>query len=264
MALQVDDKFIAGRAWILVADPFTPAPDYKTLNPNQITGGFESIGEISADNIFNLAKEGGDKTTKRTHANAAARVVVAPTTYTLNMNSLSINAKTFDLAFNGALDSTKDKYTIKSGASLTNKAVFVLMQDGVNRQALYFSNASIGLGDVQSFGLGDFTEIPLTASILEDELTGDIFDWYAPGFGSGVAVRDAEALTTVAGGEVADVEVIDGGTGYTSAPAVAFVGGGATTAATGTAAVANGRVVSVTVTDPGAGYTADPEVTFTR
>ncbi|HRO18611.1 MAG TPA: hypothetical protein PLU07_10495 [Ferruginibacter sp.] len=52
------------------------------------------------------------------------------------------------------------------------------------------------------------------------------------------------------------------GTGYTSAPTVAFSGGGGSNAA-GTAVVVKGRVVSVTITNGGSGYTTAPTVAFT-
>jgi len=55
------------------------------------------------------------------------------------------------------------------------------------------------------------------------------------------------------------------GSGYASAPTVAFSGGGGTgaagTAVLGTGADA-GKVVSVTITDPGSGYTSAPTVAF--
>ncbi|WP_256672229.1 phage tail tube protein [Pseudomonas sp. ANT_J12] len=53
-----------------------------------------------------------------------------------------------------------------------------------------------------------------------------------------------------------------GGTGYTTAPTVAFTGGGGTGAA-GTATVSGGAVTGVTITNPGTGYTSPPTVAFT-
>lgn len=54
----------------------------------------------------------------------------------------------------------------------------------------------------------------------------------------------------------------NGGTGYTSAPAVSFTGGGGT-GATATATVVGGVVTKVTVTNPGSGYTTAPTVVLT-
>jgi phage tail sheath protein FI len=64
---------------------------------------------------------------------------------------------------------------------------------------------------------------------------------------------------------VASVTVTSQGTGYTSAPTVAFSGGGGTgaagTAVLGTGADA-GKVVSITITNAGSGYTSAPTVAF--
>ncbi len=65
-------------------------------------------------------------------------------------------------------------------------------------------------------------------------------------------------------GTVAEVTISNGGSGYTSAPAVTFPEapqGGIT--ATGTATVKDGAVTGVTITNGGSGYTSPPAVTFT-
>jgi phage tail sheath protein FI len=61
------------------------------------------------------------------------------------------------------------------------------------------------------------------------------------------------------------INVTNAGSGYTSAPAVAFSGGGGTGAA-GTAVLGTGpnagKVVGVTITNPGNGYTSAPTIAF--
>lgn len=66
---------------------------------------------------------------------------------------------------------------------------------------------------------------------------------------------------TVSNG-IAGVRVTAGGTGYTSAPTLAFSGGGGT-GATATAGFASGAVNSITTTAAGSGYTSAPTVTVT-
>jgi len=62
---------------------------------------------------------------------------------------------------------------------------------------------------------------------------------------------------------VQSVNVVSGGTGYTSAPTVTFTGGGPNAqGATAVATISNGAVTGVTITNPGSGYTADPTVAF--
>lgn len=61
---------------------------------------------------------------------------------------------------------------------------------------------------------------------------------------------------------VRHVKIVDGGTGYSSAPSVAFSGGGGS-GATGTAIISSGIVTGVTITNTGTGYTSSPTITFT-
>lgn len=63
-------------------------------------------------------------------------------------------------------------------------------------------------------------------------------------------------------GSVFNVAVTNGGSGYTTAPTIAFTGGGGSGAA-GTAVIKDGKVTGVIITDPGAGYTSAPAVEFT-
>jgi hypothetical protein len=80
----------------------------------------------------------------------------------------------------------------------------------------------------------------------------------------GDATNARNAVATQTSG-VVFISVTAGGTGYTTAPTIAFsapqTAGGITT--TGTATVASGVVTGITITNPGTGYTTAPTVTFT-
>ena len=64
-------------------------------------------------------------------------------------------------------------------------------------------------------------------------------------------------------GTVEGINLVSGGSGYTSAPIVKFSGGGATTQATATATILDGAVTGFTGLTPGAGYVTTPTVTIT-
>jgi hypothetical protein len=70
------------------------------------------------------------------------------------------------------------------------------------------------------------------------------------------------ASTTSSGKRISAIQLVDGGRGYSSAPAVTLTGGSATRAAAAQAAISNGRVVGVRVSEPGSGYQAVPAVSF--
>lgn len=74
---------------------------------------------------------------------------------------------------------------------------------------------------------------------------------------TGYGGRMSSSLTTGIGA----VAITNQGSGYPSAPAVTFVGGGGSGAAA-TAYISNGKIIRIEVTNPGAGYTTVPAVEF--
>lgn len=82
---------------------------------------------------------------------------------------------------------------------------------------------------------------------------------YTTGQTVGLFLVDA-AETTSGGDNVADVSIVNAGSGYVEAPGVSF-SGGAGTGAAATASIYNGVVTGIQVTNTGYGYTSDPAVT---
>jgi len=65
------------------------------------------------------------------------------------------------------------------------------------------------------------------------------------------------------GKSVQVLTIIEGGTGYTSAPTISITGGGnPIKSATATCTISGGEVNTVTITEPGNGYTSNPIVTL--
>lgn len=71
----------------------------------------------------------------------------------------------------------------------------------------------------------------------------------------------APGFTSQTKAGVKTIAVTNGGSGYTTAPAVAF-SGGAGSGATATATVSGGAVTAVTITASGEGYTSAPTISF--
>ena len=97
------------------------------------------------------------------------------------------------------------------------------------------------------------------ASLSGERTVTAIIDEYTYEFNAASAANVTGAVAT--GGQVREVQVDSGGSGYTSAPTVQFTGGGGTGAAA-TAAILDGRVVRIDVTNVGSGYTSAPTVTL--
>ena len=75
-------------------------------------------------------------------------------------------------------------------------------------------------------------------------------------------VRQRGAGKLINGTNIYTLDVITGGSGYTTVPTVTVSGGGAATQATATASILNGRVNAITVITPGSFYTGTPTITI--
>jgi hypothetical protein len=71
----------------------------------------------------------------------------------------------------------------------------------------------------------------------------------------------AKAAAQIVNGFIVGLNVIDGGEGYATAPAVIITGGGGSGAAA-TAQISKGIVTGFTIVNPGAGYTGTPTITI--
>jgi hypothetical protein len=78
-----------------------------------------------------------------------------------------------------------------------------------------------------------------------------------------ITVDGGEVTAVTLIGAVREVDLVTGGSGYTTPPAVTFSGGGGS-GAVGTAKIntETGTVLYVTITNPGDNYTSDPDVHF--
>lgn len=146
-------------------------------------------------------------------------------------------------------------------------------EDGTGYRAVSLINEQLGEFQVSATIVGVRVEEGATTTETIANLRGDV------NTRTGMfALLDAPALlgvtpriicvpgyTSQPTNGVASVAVTAGGSGYTSAPTVAFSGGGGS-GAEGTAVLGSGadagKVVSVTITNPGSGYTSAPTVAF--
>lgn len=102
---------------------------------------------------------------------------------------------------------------------------------------------------------GDNTSEKLFAT---SELAGTLsFDKFSPDL---IAAMYGKVPYT--GGQIPQVNIGAAGSGYTTAPAVGFTGGGGTGAAA-TATITSGAVTAITMTNNGSGYTTAPTVALT-
>jgi FG-GAP-like repeat len=102
-----------------------------------------------------------------------------------------------------------------------------------------------------------------TLTLNADGTYGSESGWSGSGGGTSlyeiVPGNGAVASATVASGQVTNIQVTAGGTGYVAFPLVTLTGGGGT-GATASVTVANGSVTAISVTSSGTGYTSAPAV----
>jgi hypothetical protein len=177
-----------------------------------------------------------------------------------------------DVAINGV---TGLAFSQMSGTAVLDVAVFNSSSGYASAPAVTFSGAG-GTGAEAIAYVSAGTLRPMTF------FKGRANDMYGvDGLGRGIrwdgastavqaiGVRKPNVPPTVSAGTggtsgiIRSVQLVSGGAGYASAPAVSFEGGTPSRAAVGKAIISNGRVVGVTVSDPGEGYQATPTVTFT-
>ncbi len=165
-----------------------------------------------------------------------------------------------------ANNNTPNDYWIWDGTLLYGAGSLSPIVDLTSSGSAYTSQPTI-----TAFG-GSGTGATFTASIVDGSITnvqitnpgtgylaGEIVQLQ---FSGGGAQTGAILEAVLSAGVVDYINVIAGGSGYTSTPTVAITGGGGT-GATATATVAGGQVTGVTVTAGGSGYTSTPAVGFT-
>jgi hypothetical protein len=131
---------------------------------------------------------------------------------------------------------------------------------GVSQRAYsYQSRFLVGQGNLHyPDSTAPFPAVSYAPSLIIPDDGTDIIDISGTGTVSEILTQSQSDFKN----KVRAVYIIAGGSGYTSAPAVSFSGGGGSGAA-GTAYVVNGAVRAVVITNPGAGYTSAPSMTLT-
>ncbi len=77
-----------------------------------------------------------------------------------------------------------------------------------------------------------------------------------------ISTPSAVASATMSGGVVTSIELLNGGSGYTTAPVITFSASGNTSQATATSTISGGVVTTVNLVSGGTGYTVKPSVIF--
>ncbi|MEI7852465.1 MAG: VCBS repeat-containing protein [Planctomycetota bacterium] len=267
-----------------------PGSGYDSLIPN-ITITNPGSGYTSLPTITLTDPEGDISVQTVTGPNRTFTINDAKTfsaTSTIQVKNLVLEAlndpNTFSVGeyvFNGNIGLTNNPTAINAMAGLYNIQFLGsanILGGGVGADS--FSNTGqilLGNNSTDTFDFttgvifGQNTTIAGIASVdgnttIRGNLTpGQVFGTGLPS-ASAILVSGAQAIATVAGGNLTALVGVVTGSGYTSAPIVTITGGGGL-GATATAVLGSGttagQVVRYIITNSGVGYTSAPTVTIT-
>lgn len=221
------------------------------------TGAWTHMGHTSVQDILSAASEGGDTTTLRSLQNATLRTTTAARTEAFVMHLLQFDAPSLKLYYgsNATVDGSNN-VTVPSNPVPTEVAWLVVFYDGQTTAGIYAPKVSIIRSDDLSVSdTENLVQLSVKVTPLQNGANDYAFRWLTPK----VILSTATATATRTANAVSAVNVVSGGSGYTTVPAVTFSGGGGT-GATAVAVVTGGVVTSINVSAGGSGYTTDPTV----
>jgi autotransporter-associated beta strand protein len=236
---------------VLIASAVLSVPAGGTNTIGSITGGGAIGGNINIGNATLVI--GNDNTTPAAYAGSIQGGATAVLSKTGSGTQILSGASTFAgyfqisggairTASGGALGSSLDSISVGGGTTLqvgANTGGIVSSVTVNNGGSNYSSAPAVTFTGT---GTGAAATAVISGSLTAISLTGSV---------------TAVALTQ----NVTSVVLTTAGAGYTSAPTIAFAGGGGSGAAA-TAVVSGGVVIAVNITNPGSGYTSAPILTF--
>lgn len=234
MGANKSATIVPGHGTVFVADANTAMPA-GGLDDFTLTGaapaGWTNVGHTSKANTAAFSKSGGDPTVLDTWLADGVDTIYASTQWTLGVHALQFDEDNLNLAFGGFID-TDGGYVVPSSNPGLEKAIFLLATDGTGKLGFYIPNTSTAIGDAPSIDTANFTELPLSASILaadEDVLpangdgTPGIMKIYKTGLVEATPVVSAATPTAVAATGLVQI-VGTGFLGVTGAAGVKFGG----------------------------------------
>jgi hypothetical protein len=241
------------------------ASDGTLLNTYNFAAGVSSVKALAVDahnNVWGTTASPSSKsllelaynsTTTTWAVNTANQYVLAAAPYMVAVDS-NQNIWTTGFTATAGIGTTLGilPNTGTAAAPVYSAIVNPSISPYINPEGIAFDASGHAWVDILGGGntSSGFLEVTSTGTPISGATTGT----FATGTG-------ATLTATISGGAVTHVTVNNGGSGYTSAPAVTFTYGGYTTTATATATVSGGVITAVNVTNGGAGYTYAPTVT---
>lgn len=159
---------IAGFGYVFEAPVDTEPLDLAKFEfGNESTyGTWNWIGDTSSENMIEFSSEGGESESKRTWARLDVRTLTSPESVSATINSVNLHNETFKLAFPNS-HTNGNRTDVGSTGGASSRALLIVTQDPDTGSyaAIWFPHTSIK-GSFPSLSLEEFTEIPLSVSVL--------------------------------------------------------------------------------------------------
>lgn len=146
----------------LPADPLTA---FKL--DGTVPEGWETFGHTSKANVVSFATEGGETTPMDTWLADNVRTIQgSPRRVTLNIAALELSVNTLDMAFNGELDETNNRYVIPNNSKPMERQLFVITRDNEGALGFEIPRAEVSANGMFTLNPTEFVEIPISAALL--------------------------------------------------------------------------------------------------
>ena len=169
MAADATKLVIPGHGTVFQSAPNATLP-LNPLDEFSLTGnapaGWTSLGHTSKQNSISFTKEGGEPTTLDTFLADGVDVIYSATAWALSVAALQFDQNTLDLAFNGDWDPVTHGYIVPTSPVPVGAGLFVFCQGRISKLGFWIPNTTTTLGEAPTLDPENFTELPLSSTIL--------------------------------------------------------------------------------------------------
>lgn len=188
MAFDATQVLIPGKGTIFFGNPNIAPPVKASLDvaTTSTYTGWTLFGHTSRDNPPQLAKNGGDSSTRGSWWDDSLVDTTAATSWTLTLASLQVDATTLGIAFPAGRIADGAFY-VPSATGKVEKSIYIYAVDGTKTMGLYLPRVSLGIGDAPTISVDNFFEVNIQGAILSATANvsgkvqiGDIWGIYPP------------------------------------------------------------------------------------
>lgn len=191
MALDDDGVVLPGRGYLFynptpgAASPFTAATvGAANLDAATVATGWSNFGHTSRENSVKLNRDAEEGEVKGTWQKPNLRKTDDQVSWSFTIPSVQMSNHTFDMYFGEGDKSEANAYWVKGTAPTIEGALTLVLVDGAKRVPIYVPKVAYSGDDAPEFGVDDFVELSIKATVLEQTGAKGLMAIYKAGLGS--------------------------------------------------------------------------------